>query len=90
MKKFRRCGLFYVYIVECKDGTYYTGYTPDVEKRIELHNKGKGAKCLRGKLPVELVYVKKFRSLKSALREERNIKKLTHSQKEKLVNRERR
>jgi len=50
-----------------------------------LHNKGKGAKYLRGKLPVQLVYAKEYRYYKNALRAERNTKKLTHKQKEELV-----
>ena len=43
-RKFQRRGSFYVYIVECCDGTYYTGYTPDLDNRLKLHNNGKGAK----------------------------------------------
>ncbi|MBU2567483.1 MAG: GIY-YIG nuclease family protein, partial [Elusimicrobia bacterium] len=65
----KRKSKFYVYILECKDGTYYTGYTNNLEKRIELHNKGYGAKYLRGKLPVELVYYKEYKTRKSAMHE---------------------
>ena len=76
---------FWVYIVQCSDGTYYTGYTNDLEKRIALHNSGNGAKYLRGKLPVKLVFVKEYRYYKNALRGERSIKKLTRKQKEELI-----
>jgi len=85
MKKFRRLGKFYVYIVECRDGTYYTGSTNDLEDRIGRHNKGHGAKSLRGKLPVKLVYAKEYRYFKNVLHAERNMKKLTRAQKEELI-----
>ena len=86
MNKFNRKGVFYVYILECQDGTYYTGYTSDLENRIKEHNtQARGAKCLRGKLPVRLAYVKEYRYYKNALHAERNIKKLTRKQKEELV-----
>lgn len=81
----KRIGKFYVYIVECRNGAYYTGSTNNLENRIKLHNKGRGAKYLRGKGPVELVYVRKYRYYKNALRAERDIKKLTRREKEKLV-----
>ena len=80
-----RKGKYFVYIVRCSNGAYYTGYTNDLNKRITLHNSGKGAKYLRNKLPVTLVYAKKYRYYKSALNRERNIKKLTRQQKEELI-----
>jgi len=83
--KFKRKGRFHVYIVVCADGTYYTGSTGDLKKRIELHNKGRGAKYLRGKRPVELVYARPYRYYKSALNAEREIKKLTRAKKESLT-----
>jgi putative endonuclease len=76
----------YLYILQCKDGSYYTGYAKNLRNRIKLHNQGNGAKCLRGKLPVELVYAKKYKYCKDALDAERNIKKLNHNQKEEFVN----
>lgn len=82
----KRLGKFYVYIVECTDGTYYTGYTPDIEKRLRLHNIGKGAKYTRDRRPVKLVWQKEYRYFKSAFLEEKRIKELTRSQKEKLIN----
>ena len=84
-RKFRRLGVFHAYIVVCADGTYYTGSTGDLQKRVELHNKGRGAKYLRGKLPVELVYAREFRYYKHALMAERKIKTLTRRQKEDLI-----
>lgn len=85
MKKFKRKGVFYVYILECQNGTYYTGYTNDIENRIKLHNKGLGAKYLRGKSPIKLVYVKEYKYYKSAINKEISLKKLTRKQKEELV-----
>jgi putative endonuclease len=76
---------YWVYMVRCKDGTYYTGYTEDLENRIALHKSGKGAKYVKGKLPIELVYTKEYRYYKSALNEERRIKTLKRQQKSELV-----
>ncbi len=84
-RKFQRQGTFHVYIVTCADGTYYTGSTGDLQKRIELHNKGRGAKYLRGKRPVELVYAREYRYYKLALTAERKIKTLSRKQKEALI-----
>lgn len=84
-KKIKRRGEFYVYIVECIGGTFYTGYTNDLCARIKLHNLGNGAKYLRGKGPVRLVYAKGYRYYKNALYAERNLKKLTRAQKEELI-----
>jgi len=81
----QRSGQFFVYIVECKNGTYYTGYTSNLEKRIQLHNSGRGAKYLKGKGPVQLVYSRKFSYYMHALRVERELKALSRAQKESLV-----
>ena len=85
MKKFRKHGKYFVYIVECQDRTYYTGYTPDIERRIKLHNSGKGAKYTRDRRPVKLVWCKEYKYFKKAFLEEKRIKGLTRKQKEKLV-----
>ncbi|MBI5049841.1 MAG: GIY-YIG nuclease family protein [Nitrospirae bacterium] len=77
--------MFFVYIVKCANGTYYTGYTNNLENRIKLHNKGDGAKYLKGKLPVQLVYAKEYKYYKNALHAERNLKKLTRKEKEVLI-----
>ncbi|MBN1384267.1 MAG: GIY-YIG nuclease family protein [Elusimicrobia bacterium] len=84
-KKIKRKNRFFVYIVQCRDGTYYTGYTNNLNNRINLHNKGFGAKYLRGKGPVRLVYVKEYRYYKNAMTMERYIKKMSRKQKEKLI-----
>jgi len=83
--KIIRRSQYWVYIVRCKDGTYYTGYTKDLENRISLHKSGKGAKYVKGKLPIKLVYTKEYRYYKSALNEERRIKTLPREKKSKLV-----
>lgn len=85
MRKVKRCGRHFVYIVECRDGTYYTGYTPDIERRIALHNSGKGAKYTRDRRPVRLVWRKEYRYFKWAFLREKKIKGLARGQKEKLV-----
>lgn len=84
-RKFQRRGAFHVYIVACVDGTYYTGSTGNLRKRIESHNKGRGAKYLRGKRPVELVYARAYRNYKNALNAEREIKTFTREQKKALA-----
>jgi putative endonuclease len=82
----KRKSIYYVYIVEASDGTYYTGSTNNIEKRVDEHNKGKrGAKYLRGKRPVKLVWYKEYRYYKLALHAERRIKQLSHSQKQEQV-----
>ncbi len=81
----KRHAKYFVYIVECSNGTYYTGYTSNIEKRLKAHNKGQGAKYLRGKGPVRLVFTREYWYYKNALNAEREIKKYTRVQKEKLV-----
>ena len=76
----------YVYILRCADGTFYTGWTTDVEKRVETHNSGNGAKYTRSRRPVELVYTEEFGDKIEAQHRERAIKKLTRTEKEKLIN----
>jgi putative endonuclease len=84
-QKIIRKSKYWVYMVRCKDGTYYTGYTKNLENRIALHKSGKGAKYVKYKLPAELVYAKEYRYYKSALNEEKRIKKLKPEQKSELV-----
>ena len=78
--------LFYVYILECIDKTLYTGYTVDLEKRVETHNQGLGAKYTRGRLPVKLVYKEVLDSKSDAMKREIKIKKLNRANKIKLIN----
>ena len=82
---FKRKGKFWAYILECADSTFYTGYTSDLQKRVDLHNAGKGAKYTRGRGPVKLVWSKEYRQSKSASLTEIRIKELTRLQKESLV-----
>jgi putative endonuclease len=76
--------MWYVYILECSDGTLYTGITTDVNKRLETHNKGKGAKYTRVRLPVKLRVYFEAEDRSSASKEEYRIKQLTREQKLKL------
>ena len=75
----------YTYILECNDGTLYCGWTNNLEKRIKSHNDGKGAKYTRSRLPVKLVYFEKFDSPIEAQKREREIKKLSRSEKLNLI-----
>ena len=74
-----------LYILRCADGTLYTGITTDVEKRLEAHRTGKGAKYTRGRAPLELVYREECGDHSAALKREIEIKKLTREEKEKLI-----
>ena len=74
-----------LYILRCADGTLYTGITTDVEKRLEAHRTGKGAKYTRGRAPLELVYREECGDHSTALKREIEIKKLTREEKEKLI-----
>ncbi len=77
---------YYVYILLCKDGSYYTGYAKDVERRVERHRKGQGAKYTRVHQFEKIVYVEEFDSRSEAMKREREIKTLSHSKKRRLVN----
>ncbi len=83
--KIKRTGTHYVYIVECADGTYYTGYTPKLRRRVKLHNAGRGAKYTKDRRPVKLIWSKKYRHFKRAFKREMAIKRLTRAAKERLV-----
>jgi putative endonuclease len=74
----------YCYIVECADGSYYTGWAVDPEKRVAVHNKGRGAKYTKMRLPVKLVYVEQQPDRTTAMKRERAIKKMTRDGKRKL------
>jgi len=75
----------YVYILRCADGTFYTGYTTDPERRTGVHNSGKGAKYTRSRRPVELIYTEEFSDKGEAQKREYAIKQLTRSEKEQLI-----
>jgi len=76
---------YYVYIIVCKDGSYYTGYAKDVKRRIERHRKGQGARYTRIHKPEKTVYVEKFNNRSKAMKREREIKQLSHNKKQELV-----
>ena len=75
----------FCYIVECADGTYYTGWAVDPERRVATHNKGRGAKYTKMRLPVQLVYVEEQPDLSTALKREVAIKRMTRARKRKLI-----
>ena len=75
----------YTYIVECSDGTFYTGWTNDIEKRIKAHNQGRGAKYTKTRLPVFLKYFECFDSKEEAMRREYEIKQLKRKEKIELI-----
>jgi putative endonuclease len=79
---------YYCYIVECADGTYYTGWSTDPKRRVRQHNAGRGARYTRSRRPVQLVYVEPQPDHAAALRRERAIKNLSHAQKRALASRE--
>ena len=75
----------YVYVLRCADDTYYTGYTTDVQRRVEEHQAGQGAKYTRGRTPVELLYVESYETRSEAMSREYEIKQLSRAAKERLV-----
>ena len=78
-------GTWYLYILRCKDGSLYTGITTDVQKRLETHRSGKGAKYTRGRSPLELVYREECGDHSAALRRELEIKALPREEKLKMI-----
>ncbi|MFU0800302.1 MAG: GIY-YIG nuclease family protein [Xylanivirga thermophila] len=77
--------LCYVYILKCADNTLYTGWTNDLDKRLNAHLSGRGAKYTRCRLPVELVYTEEYEDKRSAQKREYEIKQLTRKQKLQLI-----
>ena len=75
----------FVYIVQCADGIYYTGWTKDLDRRIAAHNAGTGARYTRSRRPVRIVHSERFSTRQEAMRREWEIKQLTRKQKEKLI-----
>lgn len=75
----------YTYIVECCDGTLYTGWTNNLEKRIKAHNDGKGAKYTKARRPVVLKYYEMFSTKEEAMRRESQIKKMSKQEKKRLI-----
>jgi putative endonuclease len=75
----------YCYILKCADGTFYTGWTTDPERRVTQHNKGIGAKYTSARRPVKLVYLETHPNRTAAMKRELAIKKMKRGQKSKLV-----
>ena len=77
--------MYYTYILECRDGTYYCGYTNNITDRVKTHNEGKGAKYTKSRLPVKVIYSEEFMTKSEAMRGEAEIKKMTRAMKEELI-----
>ena len=75
----------YTYILRCRDGSLYTGWTNNVEKRVADHNSGKGAKYTKVRRPVELIYYEMFETKEEAMRREWEIKQFSRKEKEELI-----
>ncbi len=75
----------FVYLLECRDGSFYCGCTLNLTERLKLHNSGKGAKYTRARTPVKVVYSEKFKSRSAALKRELRVKRLSRKQKLELV-----
>ena len=78
--------IWIVYMLECSDNSIYTGITNNIEKRIKMHESGKGAKYLRGRLPIKLLHKEVFLSRSDASKREILIKKMNHKEKRKIIN----
>ncbi len=83
----RRREEWYLYILECRDGSYYTGITNDVVRRLELHKRGKASKYTRSRRPVKVIHAEICESRSDALRNEAAVKKMTRAKKEEYVRR---
>ena len=75
---------YYVYVLLCQDGTFYTGYAKDLNARLGMHEQGKGARYTRIHKPKKLVHKEEFNTIKEAMRREKKIKKLGHEEKKRL------
>jgi len=75
----------FIYILECVDKTLYTGYTTDIDKRVSVHNKGKGAKYTKTRLPVKVMHQEEYKTKSDALRREYKIKQMSRKEKLNLI-----
>lgn len=76
---------YYCYILECSDGSFYTGWSTNPHRREQQHNSGRGARYTRLHLPVRLVYIEEQPTRQDAMRREAQLKKLTHQRKKQLI-----
>ena len=77
----------YAYMLLCADGTYYSGWTNDPQRRKKAHNSGRGSRYTRARLPVRMVYMEEFTDRVSAMKREAELKKLSHEEKRELAHR---
>ena len=77
----------YAYMLLCADGTYYSGWTSDPQRRQKAHNSGRGSRYTRARLPVRMVYMEEFADRASAMKREAELKKLSHEEKRELARR---
>jgi predicted GIY-YIG superfamily endonuclease len=85
MRKVTQKTRYFVYILLCKGGSYYTGHAKNVESRVKTHRKGRGARYTRMHEPEKLVYVEEFESRSEAMKRERQIKTFSHNKKQQLI-----
>ncbi|MHA2091043.1 MAG: GIY-YIG nuclease family protein [Candidatus Kariarchaeaceae archaeon] len=78
--------MFYVYLLQLSDGSLYTGYTKDLDNRLEQHKSGQGSKYVRSRLPFELVHLEEYVSRSLAMKREIQIKKMSKNKKIALIN----
>lgn len=76
---------FFTYILQCRDGSYYTGHTTNIEQRMQEHNSGIGGRYTRSRLPVKLIHIERYQTRKEAIKREMEIKKLSRREKRKLT-----
>ena len=79
---------FYCYILECSDGTFYTGWSTDPQRRLSQHNRGSGGRYTRSRRPARLVYTEELPDKSAALKRERAIKALSRQKKEMLISKQ--
>lgn len=77
--------MFYVYFLECRDGSFYCGYTNNLQNRIKVHNSGKGSKYVKKRRPAKLIYKEEFLTKIDAMKREYQLKQLSRKQKEELI-----
>jgi len=76
---------YYIYVLLCEDGSYYTGYAKDIDSRVKQHMRGVGARYTKLHRPKRLVYTEEFDTIGEAMKREREIKQLSHEEKYRLV-----
>jgi len=81
----KRSASYYVYLLLCDDGSYYTGYTDNVASRLKQHEQGHGARYTKMHRPKRVIYIKEFKTRRAAMRGEQQIKAFTHNQKRELT-----